>query len=142
MKRNVARRELVSARGPRVIRVLGAVVSRRVTATVVAAGEVGGDVVVGADGAEVVTVKSAPAVAAPPGVVMPILAVVAPAGTTVLIWVDESTAKMAGALPKVTPVAPPRLVPVTVTVVPGGPDDGVKARIVGAAGDGASAVTT
>jgi hypothetical protein len=125
-----------------VIRVLGAVVSGRVTATGVAVGEVGGGVVVGGDGAEVVTVKSASAVAAPPGVVMPILPVVAPAGTTVLIWVDESTAKMAGTPPKVTPVVPFRFVPVTVTVVPGGPDDGVKARIAGAANDGARAVTT
>src|SRR5207247_4393398 len=71
-------------------------------------------------------------VAVPPGVVTRIGPVVAPAGTSARIEVAESTMKPALTVLKVTAVAPVRLVPVIVTMVPAGPLAGVKLAMVGA----------
>jgi hypothetical protein len=84
-----------------------------------------------------VTVKLEALVAVPPGVVTPIDPVVAPLGTTVVIWVSELTVKVAAAPLNVTAEAPVRPVPPMVTLVPIAPDVGVKLEIVG----GGDAVT-
>ncbi|MEY9227942.1 hypothetical protein ABIF78_000265 [Bradyrhizobium japonicum] len=72
----------------------------------------------------------------PPGVVTRISTVLVPAGDVAVIWVAELTVKPAAAVPpKVTAVAPVKLVPVMVTVVPPppGPDVGEIEVTVGAA---------
>ena len=48
---------------------------------------------------------------------------------------------VAGLAPKFTAVAPVKFVPVTVTDVPAGPDDGLTPVTVGAGGGGGGAVT-
>ncbi|PIT03974.1 hypothetical protein TSA1_26780 [Bradyrhizobium nitroreducens] len=71
----------------------------------------------------------------PPVVVTLISTVPVPAGDVAVIWVAELTVKpVAGVAPKVTAVAPERLVPVMVTVVPPapGPDVGEIEVTVGA----------
>ena len=55
-------------------------------------------------------------------------------GTTVLIWVSETTVTGAGAPPKVIAVVPLSPVPLMVTGVPGAPEGGVIVSIVGGAG--------
>jgi hypothetical protein len=71
-------------------------------------------------------------VAVPPGVVTPILPVFACAGTVAVISVYESTLKVVALTPpKVTLVAPFRLSPVMVTLVPTGPLVGEKLEIEG-----------
>ena len=71
-------------------------------------------------------------VAAPPGVVTPTLPE-APAPTVAVIWVALFTVNEVAAVPpKVTVVAPVKLVPVMVTLVPAMPDIGVNEVIVGA----------
>ena len=80
-----------------------------------------------------VTVKLSTLVAVPPGVVTETVPVVAPAGTTAVISVAEVTLKLAAAVPwKATAVAPLRPLPVSVTLVPTGPEAGVNPVSVGA----------
>src|SRR5207244_2226465 len=93
---------------------------------------VGEKLVIVGGAAVVVTVKLVPLVAVPPGVVTRIGPVVAPAGTSARIEVAESTMKPALTVLKVTAVAPVKLVPVIVTIVPAGPLVGEKLVIVGA----------
>jgi hypothetical protein len=64
--------------------------------------------------------RSAAAVAdVPPTVVTVTSTVPVPAGDVAVIWVAELTVKLVAAVPPmVTPVAPVKLVPVTVTEVP------------------------
>ena len=72
-----------------------------------------------------VTVKLPDDVALPPSVVMEILPVVAPLGTIAAIRVALLTANTAAAEPlNDTAVASVKLAPVTITVVPTGPDTG------------------
>jgi len=59
-----------------------------------------------------------PALALPPGVVTVIFTVPVPEGLVTVICVPESAVTFAAAPPKLTPVAPLRLVPVSVTAVP------------------------
>ena len=59
-----------------------------------------------------------PALALPPGVVTVIFTVPDPEGLVTVICVPESAVTFAAAPPKLTPVAPLRLVPVSVTAVP------------------------
>src|SRR3989442_1705909 len=82
-------------------------------------------------GGEAVTVKLLALVAVPAEVVTRIGPVVAPLGTLAVIWVFEFTVKVAVVPLKVTAVAPVKLVPLIVTVVPTGPLVGVKELIVG-----------
>src|SRR6266571_3373018 len=83
-------------------------------------------------GGGVVTVKLLALVAVPPGVVTLIDPLVAPVGTVARICVLESTVKLATAVPlKATAVAPLKLFPLIVTVVPTGPLIGLKELIVG-----------
>jgi hypothetical protein len=71
-------------------------------------------------------------VAVPPGVVMTIFPVFAPVGTVAVTSVFETTVKLVAATPpKVTFVAPVRLMPVMVTFVPVGPMSGLKFVIWG-----------
>ena len=56
-----------------------------------------------------------------------------PEPTTALIWVAESTVKLAASVPPNLTVVPVKLVPVMVTVVPVLPEVGVKEVMVGAA---------
>src|SRR5262249_42916334 len=79
---------------------------------------------VGAPGGRV-TVKLVVLSAAPPGVETASLPVTAPAGTVSSSWPPESTVKLAAEPPIDTAVAPMRLVPVTVTCDPTGPEPGV-----------------
>jgi len=104
-----------------------------VMTTVVPTGPLVGakDVIVGA--ATVVTVKFAPLVAVPNGVVTLILPVTAPTGTVALIWVAEFTAKLAPTPPNRTAVAPVKAVPVIVTAAPALPLVGENEEILGAA---------
>ncbi len=68
----------------------------------------------------------------PLGVVTVILPDVAPAGTTVVISVAETTVKsVAGVPPNFTLVVPVSFVPLMVTTVPASPLSGVKLVIVG-----------
>src|SRR5438445_1956664 len=83
-------------------------------------------------GALAVTVKLLALVAVPPGVVTLIGPVVAPLGTVAVIEVAELTVKAALTAFKVTAVAPLKLVPLMLTLVPTGPLAGVKLLIVGA----------
>ncbi|GDY52301.1 hypothetical protein SVIO_029240 [Streptomyces violaceusniger] len=71
----------------------------------------------------------------PPGVVAVILTVPVPAGALTVIWVGVLVRMMAGVAPKRTWVAPVRLVPVRVTVLPPpvGPEVGLSAVSTGAA---------
>ena len=69
----------------------------------------------------------------PPGVVTDIVPVVAPVRTVAVILVPpELTVNVADVPLKLTAVAPVKLVPVRVTVVPTAPLKGVKEVIVGA----------
>src|SRR6266480_2050674 len=77
------------------------------------------------------TVKLAALLAVPPGVVTLIGPLVAPAGTVAVIAVAEFTVKLALTLLNSTAVAPLKLVPLIVTLVPTGPLLGVKLEIVG-----------
>ena len=79
-----------------------------------------------------VIVKLALLVAVPPGVVTLIVPVVAPAGTVAVIWVSLFTAKAAVVPLNFTAVAPLRLLPVMVTLVPTGPLVGANELRVGA----------
>jgi hypothetical protein len=79
------------------------------------------------------TVKLLVLVAVPPEPVTVSGPVVAPAGTVAWIAVAELTVKLAPAPLKVTAVAPLKLVPVIITLVPTGPMLGVKLVIVGEA---------
>src|SRR6266568_3961855 len=72
-------------------------------------------------GGDPVTVKALALSTEPAGVVTLILPLVAPPGTVVLIWVSETTPKVAATPLKATWVAPVKLLPVMVTPVPPGP---------------------
>lgn len=85
-------------------------------------------------GAGTLTVKSLAEVALPPGVVIEILPVAAPAGTAVVICVALLTVNVAAVPLNESAVAPVRFVPVTVTAVPIGPLDGCNAETVGTGG--------
>src|SRR5258705_302260 len=78
-----------------------------------------------------VTVKLLALVAVPPEVVTLIGPVVAPPGTVAVIDVDEFTVKFALAPLKGTAVAPVKLAPAIVTLVPTGPLAGEKLVIAG-----------
>src|SRR5881227_2912755 len=78
-----------------------------------------------------ITVKLPALVAVPPGVVTLIVPVVVLEGTVACIEVVELTVKLALAPLKATRVAPEKLVPLMVTLVPTGPLAGVKLVIVG-----------
>jgi hypothetical protein len=84
-----------------------------------------------ADTAKSVTVKFACDVAVPPGVVTAIGPVVAPAGTVNESCVSEATEKETEVPLSVTPVAPVKPVPVTVTDVPAVPLAGENDEMVG-----------
>jgi hypothetical protein len=72
-------------------------------------------------------------VTVPPGVVTAIAPVVEPVGIVAVILVALFTVKLVAAVPfTVTAVAPVKLLPVSVTVEPIGPDVGVNDVIVGA----------
>ena len=92
------------------------------------------EVIVGAGGE--VTSKLLELVAVPPGVVTRIFPSVAPDGTVAVILVEELTVNDAETLLNVTAevVKPPplKLVPLMVTEIPTGPEDGEKEPIVGA----------
>jgi len=89
------------------------------------------EVIVGEPAA--VTVKLLALEAVPPGVVTMIFPVMAPVGTTAVIWVAELTVKfVAEVFLNVTSVAPVRFVPVMTTDVPTGPLIGTNEVIVGA----------
>ena len=77
------------------------------------------------------TVKVAPPVTPPPNPVTEILPVVAPTGTTVVIWASLSTVKSAAIPLNATPVTPVKLMPEIVTVIPSAAVAGVKPVIVG-----------
>jgi hypothetical protein len=70
-------------------------------------------------------------VAVPPGVTTLIFPVVAPAGTTAPIKVDDLTVKLALTPLNLTEVAPVKFVPVIFTVLPTEPFMGAKLVIVG-----------
>src|SRR6266480_2841072 len=78
-----------------------------------------------------ITVKLLALLAVPSGVVTLIGPLVAPAGTVVVIAVAELTVKLALVPLNSTAVAPVKLVPLMVTLVPTGPLLGVKLEIVG-----------
>ena len=85
------------------------------------------------DGGGILTIKEVADVAVPPGVVTAIVPVVAPAGIVAVICVAEVAVKVVAAVPlKVTAVVPVKFVPVSVTVAPIAPLEGVKEVIVGA----------
>src|SRR5439155_8794381 len=90
-------------------------------------------VIVGTGGGEV-TVKASLLVAVPSGVTTEMGPVVAPSGTTALIWVSESMVKMALVPLNWTSVAPEKSEPVIVTSVPTGPSVGANPVIVGTGG--------
>jgi len=109
-----------------------------VTVTEVPAGPLAGVKleIVGSAAAGVI-VKAELLVAVPAGVITEIFPDV-PVPTTAVIVVADTTANNVAAVPpNVTPVAPVKFVPVTVTAVPAGPLAGVKLEIVG----GRAAVT-
>src|SRR5438132_10221555 len=85
-------------------------------------------------GAGLVTVKLALLVAVPPGVVTLIGPVDAPAGTVAVIRVSLLTPKVAVVPLNFTAVAPLRLLPVMVTLVPTGPLVGANEVRAGAGG--------
>ena len=77
--------------------------------------------------------KAAVLVAVPPGVVMAIRPLLAPAGTTKVSVVALTTVNPLMLAPlSLMAVAPVKFVPVTVTTVPGPPAVGVKLAMVGA----------
>ena len=78
-----------------------------------------------------VTVKVVLLVALPPGVVIEILLVTAPAGTVAVTFVSKFTTNVALLLPKVTFVAWISPFPVMTTCVPTGPLAGLKLVISG-----------
>ncbi len=79
------------------------------------------------------TVKFVALIPEPPGVVTPILPVIAPVGTVAVICVTEFTVNCVAATPpKVTLVAPVSAVPVMVTDVPTAPLAGENPVTVGA----------
>jgi hypothetical protein len=82
-------------------------------------------------GGTTTTVNAPLLVAVPPGVVTLSGPVVAPAGTVAWIAVAEFTVKLALTPLNATAVAPVKLVPLIVTLVPTGPLVGVKPVIVG-----------
>jgi hypothetical protein len=82
-------------------------------------------------GAGTVTVKLAADAAVPLEVVTEILPVVAPLGTVAVIWVALVTENAAAMPLNATDVAPVRLVPVIVTLLPLGPLAGEKPAMVG-----------
>jgi hypothetical protein len=92
--------------------------------------------IVGAGGgvAGIVTVNVPELAAVPPGVVTLHWPELAPLGTVTEICVAESTLKPAADDPRSTVMAPVKFVPLSVTVVPAGPLDGLKPPIVGAGG--------
>jgi hypothetical protein len=100
-----------------------------VMSTIVPAGPLVGEkpVIVGGG----MTVKLLLLLAVPPGVVTLIGPVVAPAGTVAWIAVAELTVKPAFTSLKRTAVAPPKFVPLIVTLVPAGPLVGEKPVMVG-----------
>lgn len=77
------------------------------------------------------TTKSTVLVPVPDGPVTVIRPVVAPAGTTAVICVGESTVNVVATPPNETPVAPLKFVPVSTTVVPTRPNVGENDEIVG-----------
>src|SRR5712691_8109595 len=88
--------------------------------------------IVGGAGGGLVTVKLLALVAVPPPVVTPIGPVVAPEGTVAWITVGELTVYVVAATePKVTELAPLKLVPFIWTLVPAGPLVGAKLLMVG-----------
>ncbi len=89
------------------------------------------EVIVGADAA-VVTVKFVALVAVPSGVDTLIFPVMAPVGTVAVTLVDETVLNAAAVFLNLTPVTSTKLVPLIVTRVPTGPDDGENDVIVGA----------
>src|SRR5207244_2799580 len=97
--------------------------------TPVPTGPLGGVKLVIAGG--LITVKLPGLVAVPPGVVTLIVPVVGPAGTVAWIEVAELTVKLALTPLNATAVAPVKVVPLMVTLVPTGPLAGVKPVIVG-----------
>ncbi len=76
------------------------------------------------------TRKAAGLVAVPPGVVTVMVPVVALAGTVVLMVLPSVTLKAALTPLNLTAVAPLRLVPLMVTLVPTGPEAGLKPVIL------------
>ena len=83
------------------------------------------------------SVKFVALLAVPPGAVTLMGECAKPLGTTAVICVSESTVKLVAAMaPNVTFVAPVKPVPVTVTLLPTGPDVGLNAVIVGTGGGG------
>jgi len=78
-----------------------------------------------------ITVKLVVAVALPAGLVRVTCPVVAPVGTTAVMLVAETTVKVAGLPLKLTAVVVLRLVPVSVTTVPAGPEVGESLVTVG-----------
>src|SRR4051812_14786249 len=79
-----------------------------------------------------VALLSAALVAVPLAAAPVLLPVVLPEGTVAVIWMLELTVNAVAAVPlNCTPVAPVKLVPLMVTLVPTGPDAGVKPVIVG-----------
>jgi hypothetical protein len=78
-----------------------------------------------------VTVKLVWLVAVPTAVVTVMRPVAAPEGTLVTIWVAVSDTMVAGVPSNATAVAPDRLLPVMVTVVPAAPEAGVKPLTAG-----------
>src|SRR2546426_3746335 len=77
------------------------------------------------------TVKLPALLAVPPGVVTLIGPLVAPAGTVAVMVVAEPTVKLALVPLNSTAVAPVKLAPLIVTLVPTGPLVGVKLETVG-----------
>src|SRR6202007_233906 len=97
--------------------------------TLVPAGPLAGVKLVTVGG--LMTVKLLALVAVPPGVVTLMVPVVAPDGTVAVIAVAEFTVKLALVPLNRTAVAPVKLVPLMVTLVPAGPLAGVKLVTVG-----------
>src|SRR6202007_2827523 len=97
--------------------------------TLVPAGPLAGVKLVTVGG--LMTVKLPALVAVPPGVVTLIGPLVAPDGTVAVIVVAELTVKLALVPLNRTAVAPVKLVPLMVTLVPTGPLVGVKLEMVG-----------
>ena len=83
-----------------------------------------------------VIVKAESLIAVPPEVITEIFPDVPVPTTAVIVVADTTVNDVAAIPPKVTPVAPVKFVPVTVTEVPAGPLAGVKLEIVGSAAAG------
>ena len=82
----------------------------------------------------VVTLKLLVLRVAPYGVATEIGPLPAPVGTDAVIWVSDTTAKVAATPPNATEVAPVNAEPVIVTLVPTGPDVGENDVTAGAPG--------